>query len=167
MRRWLRPDVHVSDIGAIDVHALADCGVRGLIVDLDNTLVSAHTADAPEHVHGWMRTMRDMGMHICIVSNNDHERVARFAAPLHVPFVAHARKPSKRAFDRARVQLRMDAKAIAVIGDQLLTDVLGAKRCGMYVVLVDPISKNEEAWWTRNVNRRLERCAKACFRLTP
>lgn len=157
------PDMRVAAIHDIDLIDLYHRGIRGLIIDLDNTLVSAHTAEAPPHIRAWIERVHAAGMRVLVLSNNDRMRVARFAEPLHIPFVYKARKPMGSAFRRAVSFLKMPRSAVAVIGDQMMTDVWGAKRCGLYAIQVDPIAKNEDAFFTRVVNRSLERVIEKFF----
>jgi HAD superfamily phosphatase (TIGR01668 family) len=82
----------------------------------------------------------------------------KFASPLHIPYIHAARKPAAKAFRKALGLLGLAAEHTVVIGDQMLTDVLGGNRMGLYTILVTPISPGDEGMMTR-VNRRIERFA--------
>jgi HAD superfamily phosphatase (TIGR01668 family) len=94
-----------------------------------------------------------------IVSNNRRTRVSAFASPLSIPFIYRARKPANASFVKALHLLGTSPEQTCVIGDQLMTDVLGGNRMGLYTILVKPISLGDEGFFTKAVNRRLERIA--------
>src|SRR5690625_8031417 len=89
--------------------------------------------------------MKDADMKVTIFSNNNENRVTLFAEPLDTPFVFNARKPLRRAFKKARKEMGLEKDEVAVIGDQLLTDILGGNRAGYYTILVDPIVTSDAA----------------------
>jgi len=151
----LVPDLYIASIYDLDARALRARGIRGLIVDLDNTLVPWHGSETDEALRGWVRRLRDAGIEPCIVSNARSRRVEAVARQLDIPSVPWAAKPRRRAFRRAMERLGVNPAETAVLGDQLFTDILGAKRLGLYTILVVPVSQRE-MWWTRQV-RRLER----------
>lgn len=151
----LVPDLYLKSIHALDPEALRARGIRALIVDLDNTLVPWGGRETDEALRAWVQRVRAAGVEPCIVSNNSRRRVDEVADPLGVPSVPAAAKPRRRAFRRAMERLGATPSETAVLGDQLFTDVLGAKRLGLYTILVVPMSEHE-LWWTRQV-RRLER----------
>ncbi|MNZ80409.1 hypothetical protein D3C78_990410 [compost metagenome] len=111
----------------------------------------------------WLDYVRSRGFQVVIVSNNNETRVGKFANPLNIPFIHAARKPAGKAFRKALGVLGLPAKDTVVIGDQMLTDVLGGNRMGLYTILVTPISPADEGIMTR-VNRRIERIALASLR---
>ncbi|HEX6988805.1 MAG TPA: YqeG family HAD IIIA-type phosphatase [Bacillota bacterium] len=151
----LVPDLYLTSIHALDAHALRARGIRALIVDLDNTLVPWSGRETGDDVRAWVHRVRAAGLEPCIVSNNSPRRVAEVAGQLGIPCVPAAAKPRRRAFRRAMERLGAAPQETAVLGDQLFTDILGARRLGLYTILVRPVSERE-LWWTRQV-RRLER----------
>lgn len=130
-------------------------GIKGVITDLDNTLVAWDVADPTGEIVEWISTLQEAGIQVTIISNNNEERVRVFSEPIKVPFEAAARKPSTKAFHRARKRMQLDPREVAVVGDQLLTDVLGGNRGGFYTILVVPIVQTD-AKITR-FNRAIER----------
>lgn len=154
----LLPHVRVNTIYNIDLDALQKQGIRGIITDLDNTLVGAKVPLATPELVEWLDHVRDLGFKVVIVSNNNQTRVSNFSSPLRIPFVHAARKPANKAFRRALKELGLPVEQTAVIGDQMLTDVLGGRRMGLYTILVSPIAPNDEGVMTR-INRRIERIA--------
>src|SRR5690625_3364341 len=129
--------------------------IKGIIIDLDNTLVPWNVAHATDEVKNWLQLMKDAQIHVMIFSNNNKERVALFAEPLETPFVYKAKKPLQKAFRKAKKVMGFHDDEIAVIGDQLLTDILGGNRAGFYTILVVPIVQSDAAITT--FNRKIER----------
>lgn len=149
------PDLYVPSIYEIDFNHLQRQGMKGIIVDLDNTLVEAYRPDATPELLSWLDQLRGMGFRVMIVSNNNRTRVANFATPLRVPHIHRAKKPFTASFQRAMRRLETVPEETVMIGDQLLTDVLGGNRLGLFTILVSPISETE-GLFTR-INRRIER----------
>ncbi|ASS66098.1 MULTISPECIES: YqeG family HAD IIIA-type phosphatase [Paenibacillus] len=159
----LVPHMRVKSIYEIDLDLLKEKGVRGIITDLDNTLVGARIALATPELIAWLDRVRELGFQVVVVSNNHETRVSRFAEPLAIPFIHAARKPSTQAFRKALAVLGLEAEQTVVVGDQMMTDVLGGKRMGLYTILVAPISPADEGFGTR-INRLLERIALSRLR---
>lgn len=155
MLRLFLPDEHISSIYKIDFKRLKQQGIKGIITDLDNTLVAWNEAHATEEVIEWFQMLKDKGFDYVIISNNDEQRVNLFCEPIAVPYVHTARKPLRRNFLKAAQRMNLQPKEIAVIGDQLLTDVLGGNSGGFYTILVKPIVETD-AKITR-FNRMIER----------
>jgi len=159
----LLPHMRVNTIYDIDLSALKKRGVRGIITDLDNTLVGAREPLATPELVSWLDDVREQGFQVVIVSNNNSTRVAKFAEPLGIAFIHAARKPANKAFRRALEVLKLSAEQTVVIGDQMMTDVLGGNRMGLQTILVRPIAPNDEGIMTR-FNRRLEKIALSRLR---
>ncbi|WP_199617437.1 YqeG family HAD IIIA-type phosphatase [Paenibacillus alkalitolerans] len=157
MLHLMVPKLTVRTIFDIDLAELKRNGIRGIITDLDNTLVGAKVPYATPELGAWLETVRERGFQVVVVSNNRKTRVSAFAEPLSLPYVYRARKPLHAAFLRALEMMSLQPKETAVVGDQMMTDVLGGNRIGLYTILVEPIAVNDESWVTRNVNRNLER----------
>lgn len=155
MFKLVIPNLYVPSIYAIDMVALKEQGIKSIIIDLDNTLVEATRPQATPELIEWLQKIRAEGMKVIVVSNNSKARVTQFCHPLDVPFIYTARKPLSQAFRKALKLLGTEKHETVVIGDQLLTDVLGGNRMGLYTILVVPMSETE-GFFTR-INRRLER----------
>ncbi|MBT2288768.1 YqeG family HAD IIIA-type phosphatase [Paenibacillus albidus] len=162
MFEMLIPKLRVDTVFDIALEDLYKQGYRGIITDLDNTLVGAKAPLATPELLLWFQKVKELGFKLIIVSNNNMDRVSRFATPLDIEFVHQARKPSNAPFRRALKQMELQPEQTIVVGDQMLTDVYGGNRLGLYTVLVLPISVEDEGFGTR-INRRVERIAK--FRL--
>lgn len=158
MFQRLLPDQIVSAVYDIDLSALRARGIRGIITDLDNTLVSAKTPLATPELAAWLEKVKSEGFRVVVLSNNNLTRVSKFAEPLGIPFIPAARKPFSAAFRRALELLRLSPEEAVVVGDQMLTDILGGRRMGMHTILVTPIAPGEEGWGTR-INRMIEKVA--------
>lgn len=154
----LVPSRKVDTVFQIPLEELWSQGIRGIITDLDNTLVGARVALATPELAEWLKNVQQRGFQIVIVSNNNRTRVSAFAEPVLLPFIHSARKPSNRSFLRAMEQMKLRPDQIVVVGDQMLTDVLGGNRLGLHTILVKPIAAEDEGFFTR-VNRRIERTA--------
>ncbi|PWV98421.1 hypothetical protein DFQ01_11856 [Paenibacillus cellulosilyticus] len=159
----LLPNLRLNSVYDLDIEALARRGIKGIITDLDNTLVGAKEPHATPRLIEWLDKLHKHGFKIVIVSNNNNVRVSRFADPLGIPYVPLARKPSNKAFRKAFEILGLREDQTAVIGDQMMTDVLGGNRLGLYTILVLPIAPKDEGVMTR-VNRLMERIALRSLR---
>lgn len=160
----LIPHLSVTSIYEIDLDELMKRGIKGIITDLDNTLVGAKEPSATPELTEWLSQLKARGFNVVIVSNNNHARVHYFSTPLNIPFIHAARKPAGSAFRKALKLLKLAPEQVVVVGDQMLTDVLGGKRMGLYTILVNPISLPDEGWFTKLVNRRIERIALSSLR---
>jgi uncharacterized protein len=153
----LLPDLHVESVYEIDLDALKKRGVKGIITDLDNTLIEWNRPDATPQLLKWMKELKERGFSVVIVSNNKETRVSKVAEPLGVPFIHQAKKPTASAFKKATRRMGLRVDETVVIGDQLFTDVLGGKRMGFYTILVVPVAQSD-GFFTR-FNRQMERIA--------
>jgi HAD superfamily phosphatase (TIGR01668 family) len=137
------PDRFVSRLAGVGVDDLYAQGFRGLIVDLDNTLLGfAQTELGADHL-AWVARAHARGFAMVMVSNNFTDRVTTIAAQLGIPCVPNALKPLPFGVQRAVRMLGLPRKQIAVVGDQLFTDVLSGKLCGLYTILTEPIEAKD------------------------
>ncbi|MFC4320858.1 YqeG family HAD IIIA-type phosphatase [Litchfieldia salsa] len=155
MLKTFLPNQHVKSVFDISPKDLVERGVKGIITDLDNTLVEWDRPSATPKLIEWFKQMQDHGIMITIVSNNNEQRVKDFSEPLQTPFIFKARKPMGMAFRRAIKEMKLKSEEVVVIGDQLLTDVLGGNRSGLHTILVVPVAQTD-GFFTR-INRRIER----------
>ncbi|MCL2747440.1 MAG: YqeG family HAD IIIA-type phosphatase [Oscillospiraceae bacterium] len=135
----LVPDEVFDHIQDITPEWLLARGVRGLAVDLDNTLAFYRQSKPQPEVISWVRRMADGGIPVVIVSNGSEKRVMSFCEPLGVPYVFRAGKPRRDGYHKAIRVFALPPGSIAQLGDQVFTDVWGAKRCGMVAILVRPL----------------------------
>ncbi|MBQ9594191.1 MAG: YqeG family HAD IIIA-type phosphatase [Lachnospiraceae bacterium] len=137
------PDERCASAFDIDYEGLYAQGIRGVMFDIDNTLVP-HGADADERSIALMKRLREIGLDICFVSNNQRERVLRFNREIGAHVVINAHKPAKSGYLRGMALMGTDLASTLYVGDQIFTDVWGAKRLGMRNILTDPIDPREE-----------------------
>ncbi|MEK3788298.1 MULTISPECIES: YqeG family HAD IIIA-type phosphatase [Paenibacillus] len=152
------PKLRVDTVFDIDLEGLYAQGYRGIITDLDNTLVGAKAPNATPELIAWFEKVKKAGFKLIIVSNNKLNRVSLFATPLDIQFIHGARKPTNKAFRQAMKLMELTPEQTIMVGDQMMTDVFGGNRMKLHTVLVLPISEQDEGWTTR-INRRLERIA--------
>ncbi len=142
--RMLGPDRYVPRLHDIPLSELSAAGFRGLIIDLDNTLLGFRQTElAAEHA-AWIAQAHDRGFAMVMVSNNFSDRARGVAHRLGIGCIPNALKPLPFGFMRALKQLGLPRKQVAVVGDQFFTDVLGAKLCGnLYTILTEPIETHD------------------------
>ncbi len=142
MQRFF-PDKYVDKVQEIDLQNLIKRNIKGLILDIDNTLVPAHAKEADDNVLRWLKKVKDTGINVIIVSNATKKRVVKFNEKLKLPIIYRALKPSKKAFLNAVKIMGVKASEAAVVGDQIFTDIVGGNRLNMYTILVKPFDKKE------------------------
>lgn len=156
MFKRLYPKHFVASIYDIDLEMLKRNGVKAILTDLDNTLVAWDIADAPDELVSWLDMVNNQyGFDVIIVSNNNGDRVKKFADPLGLHYIAPARKPLPIGFKRALTEFGYHAKEVVFLGDQLFTDVLGANSVGIEVIHVQPVVKTDGV--VTKFNRLMER----------
>lgn len=137
------PDKYVASTYVIDFEQLYKKGYRGLIFDIDNTLVP-HGAPADKRALELFSRLKKIGFKCCLISNNQEPRVKRFNQDIQVDYIYNAHKPSTKNYLKAMEIMGTDRGNSLFIGDQLFTDVWGAKRAGIGNILVKPIHPKEE-----------------------
>lgn len=137
------PDAYMDSTYVIDFEKLYKEGIQGVIFDIDNTLVP-HGAPADERAIRLFARLRSIGLDYCLISNNQLPRVKPFADAVQAKFVEDAHKPSRKNYLKAMKLMHVDLDSCIFVGDQIFTDVYGAKRCGMRTILVKPLHPKEE-----------------------
>lgn len=137
------PDEYVDSAYGIPYETLYLKGYRGIIFDVDNTLVP-HGAPADRPAEELFERLRKLGFSTCILSNNKEPRVAPFANQVKSPYIYKGGKPSVKGYRKAMEVMKTGPSDTLFIGDQLFTDVWGARRTGLYSILVKPIDPKEE-----------------------
>lgn len=149
------PSQFVKKVSDIKPETLLEKNIKGIITDLDNTLVEWDRPEATPILIEWLKSMKDAGIQVVIVSNNTEMRVKSFADPLGIPFIFQARKPMGRAFRRALKIMEVKKENVVVIGDQMLTDIFGGNLNKLHTILVVPVAQSD-GFITR-FNRIVER----------
>ena len=155
MYNFLLPDEFVNSIFDITPEYLKSKGIRGIITDLDNTLVEWDRPHSTEELVAWLKLHSDAGIKVIIASNNNEQRVKAFAEPIGLPYIFRAKKPLGKAYKNAMAQLNLKNSEVIMVGDQLLTDVFGAKRHKIYSFLVRPVAESDG--FVTKFNRFVER----------
>lgn len=163
MRFSMRPDRVYAGYEQIEGQELARRGIRLLLCDLDYTLAPKSQREPDEAVRRWIDTMRQAGVEVMILSNNrSPERVEQFCRQLGISYEGHAGKPGIRGFRRAMARCGVTPRETAMLGDKLLTDMLGANRSGVLALMVEPRGGAAGAW--NKVLHALQRPWKAAAR---
>ena len=137
------PSEYYTSTYVIDFTEYYKKGYRGILFDIDNTLVP-HNAPATEEAIKLIQKLKEIGFGICLVSNNKEPRVAEFNKPLDVKYIYKAGKPKRTGYQKAMQLLGTDTANTLFVGDQLFTDLWGANNTGITSLLVMPIDKKEE-----------------------
>ena len=137
------PDEYVASAYVIPFERLYEEGYRGVVFDIDNTLVP-HGAPADDRARKLFQRLGDIGFASCLISNNKEARVKMFNKDIGTNYIFNAHKPSVRNYIRAMEIMGTDRAITVFVGDQLFTDVWGAKRAGIHSILVKPIHPKEE-----------------------
>lgn len=154
-RGLLRPREVLEHIEQITPEFLAVRGLRGLMLDLDNTLIPYGSYVDRAEVLTWAAELRRADVQLYLLSNATAKRAQFWLEKLSFEGVGMAGKPFQRSYKRALAQMRLPASQVAMVGDQLFTDMLGGNIAGMYTILVHPIINN--ALPHTQVARRFER----------
>lgn len=137
------PEARYKSAYAVPYEKLYAAGIRGVIFDIDNTLVPPD-APADERSRELFRRLGEIGLRTCLVSNNRAPRIAPLAAALGTQFVGKALKPRKYGYLRAMEIMGTEPESTISVGDQIFTDIWGANRIGMHTSLVEPMERREE-----------------------
>lgn len=143
----LYPNEYLSKVEKITIELLQKNKIKALILDVDNTLID-YEKNLSEKVIKWAKELKGQGTKLYILSNtNQKEKVEKVAKTLDIPYKNLAKKPFKSGFLAVQKILKEKSENIAVVGDQIFTDIIGGNRCEMFTILVDPIDK-KDYWYT-------------------
>lgn len=148
------PHFHYDALHEVPLGDLWNRGLRGLLLDLDNTLAHHDRYDLDPATTRWIENARTVGFRIGLFSNAQQFRIRKMAALLDIPETPRAYKPLNIGLPGTLQRLNLDAGQVALCGDQLFTDVLSAKWGGMTAILIEPLSRRE--WAHTRGFRRLE-----------
>lgn len=133
------PTIALHRVSEITPGLLKKRGIKALLLDADNTLTTHNNPLPDQDVQLWLGRMREAGIKMVIVSNNHHKRLKPFAATLELGYTARALKPLTYGFRATAKRLGLAPKEIAVVGDQIFTDILGGNLFGSTTILVEPM----------------------------
>ena len=139
----LYPKIYLNNVKEITYELLQENNIKGLILDVDNTLIDYYK-NMPEGVEQWCKDLQKRNIKFCIASNsNKREKVKGVSEKLGIPYVFFAKKPLKMGLNKAKNIMGLKSEEVAVVGDQIFTHVLGANRCKMFSILVEPIKEKD------------------------
>jgi HAD superfamily phosphatase (TIGR01668 family) len=156
------PDLYLDDIYGITPAFLKEKGIRAVLLDIDNTLVTYDDPKPTPSVLAWLQTLKDNGIEAAFISNNHKDRVELFNEDLQYFATWDSRKPSGKCYRAAMKHFGTDTTNTAVIGDQVFTDVWSAKRLGLFAILVKPIKDKTNLFF--KTKRLLEKPVLAAYR---
>lgn len=142
--KFIYPRLYVESAFEIDFDDLYQKGYRGILFDVDNTLVPYDLLDAPEELVIFMRRLATIGFEVGLVSNNSTSRVAALNRKLNLEMMPNAMKPLTFRLSRILREMKVSPDKAIFVGDQLFTDVWVGNALGLYSVLVKPIQKKEQ-----------------------
>lgn len=140
----LYPNQYVKSVYDVDFASLFEKGYRGVLFDVDNTLVPFDVMDADERLMGFVNGLRETGFELGLVSNNSAKRVAALNNRLKMHMMPNAMKPLRRNLLKILDDMGVPAEKAVFVGDQVFTDVWVGNRCGMHTILVEPIQHKEQ-----------------------
>ena len=153
------PKKYFKKIQNITIEFLQKNKIKALILDVDNTLIN-YKKEMPEEIQKWAKDLKGQGVKLYIVSNtNDKEKVENVAKKIGIPYTYLALKPLKKGLKKAEKELNEKQENIAVVGDQIFTDVLGGNLCKMYTILIEAIDK-KDFWytaWKRPIEEKIKK----------
>ena len=159
---FLYPGEYIDSTYSIDFDKLYKEGYRGIIFDIDNTLVT-HGSPADERAIALFKHLKELGFSCLVLSNNKEPRVKSFAKQLGIKYIYKAGKPKPSGYRTAMERLGTDTKNTLFVGDQIFTDIIGANLTGIRSILVAPIDPHEEIQIV--LKRFIEKPVIACYAL--
>jgi uncharacterized protein len=160
------PDFVVPNVIATPLDELRYAGIQGLLFDLDGTLLPYKAAAFEADVVLWLKSLSSMGFKVGVVTNGLPERSTNLCSPIDLMFTAYACKPLRRGMQRALKRLNLESYEVAMIGDQLFTDIWAAKRMGMRSVWVRSESRDGQPFVRRILENLMVRHIDALNALT-
>lgn len=148
------PDIYKKNIFEIDYEKLKENGIKYLLFDLDNTIAPFSCRKVSAKVQDLFYKIKQVGLKPIIFSNSPKMRVKFFGEQLNIDIFSNARKPSIKGFNKVISKYKLEQSEVAIIGDQLMTDVVGGNKAGIVTILTDPIGK--DPFWTK-INRIREK----------
>ncbi len=160
--RWLRPDYVFTCATGITPEFLSREGISGIILDLDNTLTRWEDANVAPGIAEWVQALKDAGIVLVILSNGVRNKQVSVSKSLDIPLITSIMpKPLAGGFRRALHLLELPCEKVAMVGDIIFTDILGANRLGIKTILTDPLSRIDfpgtKVWRLLEVVFRLRR----------
>ena len=154
----LYPKAHFKSVTEITINFLQNNKINALILDVDNTLID-YNKNLSQEIIDWAEDLKENKIKLYILSNtNKKEKVKTVAEKLKIEYMYFAKKPLKTGFKKIQEKLQEKPENIAVVGDQIFTDIVGGNRCKMFTILVEPIA--EKDIWITMIKRPIENAIK-------
>ena len=144
------PKAYFSSVLDIKIGFLIKNKIKALILDVDNTLID-YNKNLSEDIIKWSHELQGQGIKMYILSNTNKK--------VEIEYEYFAKKPSKKGFLKVQNKLKLKPESIAVVGDQIFTDVIGGNRCKMFTILVDPVDE-KDFWytaWKRPIENKIKK----------
>ena len=151
----LKPDIKLHGIIDITVELLKEYNIKALLLDVDNTMSTHHGTVLTDGLLEWIAKMQDAGIKLMVLSNSKRFRIEPFASRIGLPFISLGCKPLPTGYLRGVKALGEKRKNVAIVGDQIFTDILGGKIVGVKTILLTPIKL--EDGWSFKIRRKLEK----------
>lgn len=156
---FLYPNAYFEKVQDITIQFLIKNKIKAMILDVDNTLIDKKE-NLSEEIINWAKEIKGQGVKLYILSNsNKKQKVEKISKKLDIPYVYFGTKPLKRGFNKVKKALREEDSRIAVVGDQIFTDIIGGNRSKMFTILIEPINEKEYWYtaWKRPIENRIKR----------
>lgn len=150
----LKPNIKLHGITDITVELLNKHNIKALLLDVDNTMSTHHGTVLTEGLMEWIDKMKQSGIKLMVLSNSKRKRIEPFADRIGLPFISLGCKPLPTGYLRGVKKLGKKRKNVAIVGDQIFTDVLGGNTVGVKTILLTPIKL--EDGWSFKIRRKLE-----------
>ena len=151
----LKPNIKLHGITDITVELLEQHDIKALLLDVDNTMSTHHGTVLTDGLMEWIATMQESGIKLMVLSNSKRFRIEPFAARIGLPFISLGCKPLPTGYLRGVKALGEKRKNVAIVGDQIFTDILGGNIVGVKSILLTPIKL--EDGWSFKIRRKLEK----------
>lgn len=149
----LRPDIYQKSLKDIHFNYLKDSGIKVILLDMDNTILKYGEKEIDEDIDKLINALKSR-FTIVLFSNSTPMKVRKIGENLDIPYISFAFKPSKRGFKKVFKKYKVQPEEVAIIGDQLLTDIKGGNKVGITTILIEPL--NTEDGIATKVNRKRE-----------
>ncbi len=150
-----KPDIKLHRITDITVELLSNKNIKGLVLDVDNTLSTHHGMSLVEGLEGWISLMQEAGIKLIILSNSKEKRVKPFAEKIGLDYASLGCKPLPFGYMKVKKRLGFKRKEIAIVGDQMFTDVMGGNLFGIITIMTDLILAEDKPSF--KIRRKLEK----------
>ena len=151
----LKPDIKLHGNTDITVELLNENNIKALLLDVDNTMSTHHGTVLTDGLLEWIAKMQEAGIKLMVLSNSKRFRIEPFASRIGLPFISLGCKPLPTGYLRGVKALGEKRKNVAIVGDQIFTDILGGKIVGVKTILLTPIKL--EDGWSFKIRRKLEK----------